>query len=193
MRQFREIERKFVVKDSALCQVQVDTILRSLVRQQTKSEINGDSADYYYLPRKGVAADFVRRREFPNGHAELTVKRKDMKSNLNRLEINVAASAKESEAFCEAAFGESVAKIQKAYTVFFCSAPDVVVSTYVVEGVDAVYVEVEASTSAIVHEMTKALKAVIELVDEPRSLFEIYVEPKIRPSLMSVMINYKHR
>jgi CYTH domain-containing protein len=187
MKAFREIEKKFTVADEAMCQQQVDAVLRSLLQGQTDKEIAGNSADHYYLPRTPETADFVRLRTFNDEQIELTVKKKDKASNLNRLEINLSGGpASEATALCDAAFGPSITKIQKQYTVFFTK--DAVVSTYVIEGVNKVYVEVEASSTALVHRVSKDIKKVLDLVDEKRSLFEIYVEPKIAPSFLRAVM-----
>jgi hypothetical protein len=54
--------------------------------------------------------------------------------------------------------------------------------------VNKVYVEVEAESTAQVHRISKDIKKTLDLVDEKRSLFEIYVEPKIQPSFLKAVM-----
>ena len=175
----REIERKYVVKAKELSQVEVDTILRNKLKSSILSDIEGESADYYYDVQNKERADFLRCRVFADGTAELTYKKKDKLTNLNRLERNLKCeSSREAKEFCQTGHGDPIKKIQKRYTVLFCE-DSVVVSTYVIEGIDKVYVEVEAGTVGDVDQTVAKIKTILELIPESRSLFEIYVEPAL--------------
>lgn len=176
---YREIEKKFVVKGS-LAQAEIDYILKRELNPA--KEIYGDSLDYYFAPSSKGSADFVRLRIHENGEdAELTVKTKDQKTNFNRLEINFEGSPQiAAYELCKTAFGAEITSLKKKYSVFFPqSAPTTVVSTYVVEGVNRVFVEVEAPSEELVNDMVVRILGFIEMKEERKSLYELYVKPKL--------------
>ena len=173
----REIEIKHVVTDPSLCQRQVDIMLETLLAPF--DTIEGESDDSFFLPPPSGVADFVRLREFENGTAELTFKKKDRRTNFNRIEENVRCeSADEAKMFAYGTFGDPISTLTKRYTVHFVER-DLEVSTYVVQGDNRLFLEVEGPTEEAVTKLSNRIASKIALTQEPRSLFEIFVEPKI--------------
>lgn len=182
----REIEKKLIV-GNGLNGPETDYILRRLLNPS--KEVYGTSTDWYFKPNAVSKFDFIRLRVFTDGSAEVTGKSKDRGSNFNRLEINLPTSdAAAAEDFCRAEWGDPIHSLKKSYSVFVPSfEPELDVSTYVIEGVDKVFLEVEGKNEELVDGMVLALKRELELLDEPRSLYEMFVEPRKPLTLAAVL------
>jgi CYTH domain-containing protein len=182
----REIEKKYYV-GNGLTQNDVDHLLRMWLRPS--KEVYGNSTDYYF--DVNGKADFLRLRVYNDSHTELTIKTKDQASNFNRLEVNLESGSEENaQVLCTHLFGKAIGSITKQYSVFWPSfAPDTVVSTYTVPGIERPILEVEAPSEGEVLAMTKILNAELALIEEPNSLYELVIKPSL-PVKWSDILGY---
>ena len=181
---YREIEKKFRFKGVIDFQDAAIGIESKLLWQNVpyRSIPICTTRDTYWLPPAESSLQFVRVRDSQGTGAdgeykslkELTIKQRDMGSNLNRLEINLAvdstvnANELVSRLVGESEFGE----IRKNEAIWFVQVDggEVVLSLADVNG--ELFFEVEGPTVEYVEQYCKLFNG---LVPEPRSLFEIFI------------------
>jgi len=182
----REIERKLVVRTGATRE-SVDSVITHELMFMENEIIRGHSIDLYWrAPIDGGRADFIRLRELEDGKCELTAKCQDKGSNVDRIEINVNIPDRPQLVnYMNLVHGEPTIRIEKSYTVFVLS-PVLNVSTYRVKGDKRVFVEVEGPNIETVDAVINQLSSRLTLLQECRSLFEIFAGPaRLNPMVMT--------
>lgn len=170
----REIEKKFIVKNKTYGQAA--EYLESIFDFDRK--IVNASKDYYWHALPNTKVSFVRLRYMPNGTGQMTTKYMDKDTNLNRVEIDVEIDdPDQGKRFMNQVFGDPCGSIYKKYHVLILGDEHTTVSIYSVRG-DAgrVFVELEAKSLAALEKIEAKVGADLELVYEPRSLYQIFFE-----------------
>ena len=174
----REIEKKFIVADSKLSFKEVCYLARYAI-VDWEEQVSGRSKDLYWKSHDPVAADFIRLRYMPDGSGELTLKRADQGSNVNRIEIDVVVpEPKQTGKFLKQLFGDPLGDIHKDYFILRLDEEDTTVSVYKIKGRSHVFIEVEARTLAKVDGLAKRLSTRIKMNQEKRSLYELFFRSK---------------
>lgn len=177
---YREIERKFLVKDDVSFAKLEERLLELLEVPKDFILTAKTTDEYWEVPGRG---DFVRlRNSWGRTLAgqrkvlkEITVKKKDRGSNFNRLEINAAVeSILDTRALLKMILGNTCGKIEKVETVWFCPE-DLVVSLCDVNSM-ATYVEVEGKSTQQVTAWSEKIKKIARLEQEEKNLFELFIQ-----------------
>ena len=176
----REIEKKFAITDPKLTFGNVCNMIKeSLNKTKTLSNEKSNSKDIYWKSPDLNAADFVRFRFLPNGTGQLTVKKADRGSNLNRIEIDLdTTEPKQAVKFLKQLFGEPLGFLHKDYFVIFIDKYETNVSVYKIRGSPTIFVEIEARTLSAVNKICKIVFSDIKAKQESRSLYQIFFGSK---------------
>lgn len=177
---FREIEKKFICDVPYLKAAHVLTAMFS----DFIPLICKTWDDYWPVPGK---AQFVRLRRSKGRQGsetrtldEITVKAKDRRSNVNRLELNLDVGEQPivAEKLLKLACGESSTCVYKNEYVWFLPGSVVLSLCEVNKG--KVYIEVEGPSLASIERIIRGIKKRFKpLKQEPKSLFELYVQPTL--------------
>jgi adenylate cyclase class IV len=178
----REIEKKFIVLDAKItfnqaCAIVQDVLKIAMGRElfDAKDYDKNNSKDLYWASHNPAAADFIRLRRMPDGTGQLTLKRSDRGSNLNRIEIDVEVPDPEQTGkFLKQLFGKPLGSLHKDYFVLFIDENDTNVSVYKIRGNPLVFVEIEARTLSKVNKVTKLVSSAIRMKQERRSLYQLF-------------------
>jgi hypothetical protein len=157
----REIEKKYRVKNFGYLQT-----LREL--KEDYEIIDEDvSRDIFF---KSEGNDFVRLRE---NTKELTVKRTDRETTVNRLELNLKlkGSFEFHRVWAETVFGNQVGELLTVFAVFRTTRA--IISLYRVSVADDVFLEIEVGDENDIQSVEDDLKY-LGLEREHRSLFQIF-------------------
>jgi adenylate cyclase class IV len=170
----REIEKKYVVADSKHTFKKVCDLVDALFKNTIFSE-KGSSKDFYWHSPRPSAADFIRLRNMPDGTGQLTLKRADRGSNINRIEIDVEIpNPKQTHKFLNQLLGRPVGTIHKDYSALFIDNNETSVSVYKIKGNPKVFIEIEARSLSLVNKISKQISSVIEMRQEKRSLYQLF-------------------
>jgi hypothetical protein len=172
----REIESKWHSTESI---DELRTKLEESLGSKRAEVVASSGTDTYW--NLGESA-FVRIRPRTDGSTQLTVKRKDRGTNLNRVEIDLSIKEDQSHVmkFMQSVHGSPAGNITKAYWVYWIKGEDehTNLSLYTVKGYAGTFIECEASTKAKLSEIEeKYLTDLGELTSELRSLYEIFILP----------------
>lgn len=175
----REIEKKFILDDSRLSFKEVCILVKQALVFEWKDQISGKSKDLYWKSHNPSAADFIRLRYMPDGHGELTLKRADRGSNVNRIEIDVKVSEPDQTGkFLKQLFGKPIGNLYKDYFILFMDDKDTTVSVYKIRGHSHVFIEIEARSLSKVERLVKSLSYKIQMTQEKRSLYQFFFGDK---------------
>ena len=174
----REIEKKYVVANSRLTFKKVCDLVEGLFEKASFLE-KGSSKDFYWHSPRPSAADFISLRNMPNGTGQLTLKRADRGSNINRIEIDVEVQdPKQTRKFLAQLLGSPIGTIHKDYSALFIDDHDTNVSVYKIKGNPKVFIEIEARSLSLVNKISKLISSVIEMRQEKRSLYQLFFKEK---------------
>jgi CYTH domain-containing protein len=171
---YREIERKFHIQGISIAEAEY------LVRKALpiKESTHGRGVDYYFKSPMYSTPHFVRVRELGDSDFELTIKNKDQLTNVNRLEINVNGQNRSAMIdMCRLLFGTEIERLDKTYSNLYLYDLSVV-TLYTIRGRDLAILEVEGVSEQVVNKIVGILTARVPLKEEPRSLYEMLVQPK---------------
>jgi|GEM_PF-5685609 len=171
----REIEIKLLVKGCNSLK-KIDNFCRELFKPI--HTITDERTDYYW---PAIAVDFVRVRQMEKskkGKGQMTVKKCDKGSNLDRLEIDLdVIDVDQAIKLKSAEYGKPPKKLKKRYTVLFLDNFDTNVSIYQVVDDKKVFVEVESRSlkkvNKIVNILKKSLPFPLEIIK--KSLYDIFI------------------
>jgi adenylate cyclase class IV len=173
----REIEKKYVVTDPKNTFNKVAKILTDNFSDRFLKNCwdGGTSKDFYWKSPNARGADFVRLRFMPDGSGQLTLKKADRGTNVDRIEIDVEVkNPKQTYKFLSQLLGKPLGKIQKNYQVTYLDDGGSNISVYKVHGNPAVFIEIEARSLSYVNKIEKKLSGFIAIKQERRSLYQVF-------------------
>lgn len=187
---YREIERKFLVTNQIDLQELGILVEATLLwaNRPYKSIPKCETTDTYWLPPAESNIQFARVRDSIGTEAggeyrmlkELTIKQKDHGHNFDRLEINLKVdSAATAAALVSRLVGTAPhGEIRKTESIWFVedTRGELVISAALIDG--DLYFEVEGATDEQVREYCDLFSSKFNLVPEPKSFFELFVNVK---------------
>lgn len=161
----RELERKYVVDmNSVAAEFRLNVMFPG-----AESTLRGRSKDIFW---EAPGVDFIRLRE---NTRELTIKITDKDTIEDRVEENVVVSSLSSaRRLLGALHGLPTIEIWKNYYVL--KLGNCHISLYTVDGLNQVFLEVEANNLNTVREVSKSIEHFLPIKQEMRSLYTIAKE-----------------
>lgn len=151
----REIELKLLVKNNSSFK---DVSRLVFDNFKVISAIKGASRDIYWKAPKSKK-DFIRVRYLEDGRSQITLKKIDKGSTLDRIEIDLeTASPKQSIILLEALLGKPMGSVKKKYHVYWVGDTETNISIYRVDKSKNIYIEIESTKISTVDRLRRRLK-----------------------------------
>lgn len=183
---YREIEKKFKLP-KGVSYTKAERTLLELYQGFGNEVLYATTWDYYW--DSPGSAQFVRLRNSQGrtdgGHnkrlKEITTKKKDKGCNLDRLEINIGVEKiVDTKKMLQLVLGSPLGSLRKFESIVFI--PDGTVISLCEVNADYLYVEVEGPSKRLVNKYCEQLLPYYPGAEfEPRSLFELFIQPAELP------------
>lgn len=183
MSKYREIERKFIYKQNLS---KATELLREFFSFCDDMEVIRDcrTTDFYWQASDKSTTLRLRDSQGEGSDGwfrslkELTAKKQDKHSTLDRKEVNLShSSSADAHELATMLLGKPIGYVRKVESIFKLPNRSIVISIARVNGDDNfVYVEVEGPSVDVVDFYVASMLQVFDMQEEKRSLYQIHVE-----------------